>query len=486
MNWLIQQLQERPDAPGLYYGNRMWTFAEIGQEVQERMRYFSGCIPTTAVRIAVMSQNSQELYFTMLALWSLGKEIVCLNIHLQPRELEYQLTDAQVSFVLASEKCRTALQKVQNIKMIPLEQPTDYLEKGYLQFSDMSDEAVATIMYTSGTTGKPKGVIQRFKNHRASAEAAAINLGLSSADCWLCAVPLFHVSGLSIICRHLLYGCSIKLYEHFDAEMVTADLVRGHGSIMSVVPLMLEKLLAEFPDSGYHQKFRLFLLGGGPVSTAMLQECRHYGIEAIQSYGMTETCSQVISLNSKDSLKHIGAVGRPLEGVQIKIVDREYQTVSADTIGEIWLKGPSVISGYLNDAEWHHEKWTLDNWFRTGDMGYLDRHGYLYVVSRLSELIISGGENIYPVEVEHVLEMMPTIKTVAVIGEPDKMWGHVPVVYIVGTATQDEINTFLEGKLAKYKRPKKIYYCRVLPRTASGKLAKHRLLTAEREDFLWR
>ena len=198
---------------------------------------------------------------------------------------------------------------------------------------------------------------------------------------------------------------------------------------------------------------------------------------------MTETCSQVVALKFEDAALKIGSAGQPLKDMQIKIVDELGQEQPEKQVGEILLKGPNVVSGYLNQRQ--PEKWTADGWFKTGDMGYLDAQSYLYLVSRLSELIISGGENIYPTEVEQVLQAITGIKAAAVVGEPDAQWGAVPVAYVISDQeiTLAQIQDQCSRKLAKYKRPKRIYFCHSFPQTASGKIAKHRFMTEEERRF---
>ncbi|AQP53713.1 o-succinylbenzoate--CoA ligase [Vagococcus penaei] len=484
MNWLVKQINERPNHPALYVDDTVWTFAAIGRNVQQWMGYFSTIVPETTKRVAVLSHNSSAHYFTIVALWSLGKEVVCLNTHLQPEELEYQLDDAQVSFVIVDEFSQKKLTQLTGLMVIPMSLPQKHFSDSPWQ--DMGLDDVATIMYTSGTTGRPKGVVQRFAQHLASAKGTAQNVSITADDCWLCAVPLFHISGLSLICRQLILGCSIRLYRKFSATEVTRDLVAGKGSVMSVVTLMLNDLLKAYPPTGYHDCFRFFLLGGGPVSVATLETCQKLELPVIQSYGMTETCSQVVALSFADALTHLGSVGKPLANMVIKIVDALNQEVPALVTGEIWLKGPNIVTNYLHDTTWHDTKWTTDGWFRTGDMGYLTEDGYLYLVSRLSELIISGGENVYPTEVEQVLQQISSVQEVAVVGESHPKWGAVPVAYIVGHLTKAEMEDYLSSRLAKYKWPVAIYRCHNLPRTASGKLAKHRLLTKERDEYLWK
>ena len=485
-NWLQKQVNQRPDHPAFYWQDEVWSFTEVEQEVKQWAEVFSLKIPTEEKRVGLFSRNSKEMYFSILALWELGKELVFLNTHLSIQELSYQLSDAQVNFIVTATESLTFLAEVDTVTLIEMICPESKKVSTIEIANTYQLEASASIMYTSGTTGNPKGVVQSFSNHLASALATQENMNITVEDCWLCPVPLFHISGLSIIIRQLVLGCSFRLYSKFDAKTVTDDLTQGRGTVISVVAVMLQELLESYPATGYSPQFKAMLLGGGPISPKALETCESYKIPVIQSYGMTETCSQVVALSFGDAARKMGSAGKPLKGISLKIVDAKEQLLQPNEVGEILLKGKNVIRHYLNGEQWQTVKWTADGWFKTGDMGYLDEEGYLYLVSRLSELIISGGENIYPTEIEHVLQEFPGVKEVAVVGEPDEKWGAVPVAYIVGTSTitREEVNTFAENYLAKYKLPKRIYLCHSLPKTASGKLAKHRLTTTEREAFL--
>lgn len=485
-SWLQKQVNERPDHPAFYWQDEIWSFVEVGQEVKQWVDTFSMKIPNKEKRIGLFSRNSKEMYFSILALWELGKELVLLNTQLSIQELRYQLTDAKVNQVVVATESLSFFAKLDFLTVIEMVQSENSVLSTSETTATYQLDATASIMYTSGTTGNPKGVVQCFSNHLASALATQENMKITEADCWLCSVPLFHISGLSIIIRQLVLGCSLRLYSKFEAKTVTEDLADGRGTVISVVAVMLRELLEHYPKNGYSSTFKAMLLGGGPISPKALEKCESYGIPVIQSYGMTETCSQVVALSFEDAAKKIGSAGKPLTGIAIKIIDANEKQLEPNNVGEILLKGKNVVRHYLNGEQWQTVKWTPDGWFKTGDMGYLDEDGYLYLVSRLSELIISGGENIYPTEIEHVLQEFPGVKEVAVIGEPDEKWDAVPVAYIVGapSITAEMINAFAKQYLAKYKLPKRVYLCHSLPKTASGKLAKHRLTTIEREAFL--
>ncbi len=460
-SWLQRQAQFYPERPAFYWKDKSWSFYTLNQDVQGYAQYFQQHLPKNCSRVAIFSSNSQEMYLTILALWELGIEIQLLNTRLTDEEITFQLQDARTQVVI-SEKPLTIAMALAFPNEIPSVQPNNFVDCGY------QATATASIMYTSGTTGKPKGVPQTFAHHHASAIATQENMQITANDCWLCPTTLYHISGLSVLLRSLVLGMSVRLYEKYEVEKLASDIREGYGTIASVVSKMLMELLPLLPECP--TSFRHFLLGGGPISKEVLQQSEAQRFSVIQSFGMTETCSQVIALPPEKASQKLGSAGLPLKNVELKIEK-----------GEILLKGPSIVSSYLNRLTSMDE----ENWFHTGDLGYLDEEGYLYVLSRMSELIISGGENIYPAEIEYALMQHPQIKEAIVVGTEDPTWGQVPVAYLVinDSIQARTIPSYLTG-LAKYKHPKAYFIVSSIPKTASGKPLKRKFLTEERVNYI--
>ena len=462
-NWLLKQAATQPNQIAIDDGNERLSFAELKKQVEVLVGKIDHLNPGS--RVGLLTTNTLISYKLALAIMCSGRTIVWLNWRLAGEELERQIKDSGLQLCLVENSLwrsgMTSPFKSYSAFLITNADPGELIPV-------FKSDWVASIMYTSGTTGKPKGVLQTFGNHFYSAVSSALNLGLSPADKWLCVAPIFHISGFSIIMRGLIYGMTVRLVEKFRAEEIERILANETVTIMSVVPFMLKKLIQQQnkTNTHYNSAFRCMLLGGGTIDRETLEACLQRSIPVVQCYGMTETCSQIVALRSADALLKLGSVGQPLFSTQLKL--------SKD--GEILLKTPALTPGYLNLPDKLPSK-MIDGWYRTGDIGHLDKEGYLYIDGRADEMLISGGENIFPQEVEQVYQRYPQINEVAVVGQNDSVWGQVPVAFVVSDRRLSTTKLMNYGyeHLARYKVPQQYIFVSELPKNASGKIRRFML-----------
>lgn len=472
-HWLTKQAELSPNRIAIEWEDgRRVTFHQLKTRSQQLARKLANSGVKKGSHVAILSPNSMEMVTAIHALSYLGAVIVLLNIRLTAEELNFQVKDAEVSHLLTDDSMLETGQKLNVNVITSFTMAEKSAEKDVALQEEINLDDPFTIMYTSGTTGFPKGVVHTYGNHWWSAISSALNLGLNQEDKWLIPLPLFHVSGLSTLLKGIIYGMPVHLFVKFDERRVHEAIMTKGITIISVVTVMLQRWLHIMEEGERPDKLRCALLGGGPAPKSLLEKAKKRNIPVFQSYGMTETSSQIATLSPTDALRKLGSAGKPLFPAQLRIDKKDNEK-----IGEIVVKGPMVTKGYYNRDDANRDAFT-DGWLKTGDLGYLDEDGYLYVVDRRKDLIISGGENIYPSEIEGVLSGMEQIKEVGVAGKGDPDWGQVPVAFVVprGKIAKEEIYRFLQQKLAKYKWPKEIYFVDALPRNAANKLVRHKLL----------
>jgi O-succinylbenzoic acid--CoA ligase len=449
-DWLQQRADITPGRTALVFGSSTWTFAELDRLVDRAAASLSSRGVMARQRVGLHAPNGPGFVVTVHALMRIGAVLVPINTRLTPHEVEWQTRDAELSLVL------------DHAAMPGLTDASIAAQAPRREFN--LDEEWHSIVYTSGTTGRPKGAILTYGNHWWSAVASALNLGLEADDAWLACLPLFHVGGLSILLRSVICGMTAVVQPRFDAVEVNQAIDEQGVSIVSVVSTMLDRMLTERGDRPYPSTLRCVLLGGGPAPLPLLERAIAAHVPVVQTYGLTETASQVVTLAPEDAIRKVGSAGKPLMGSQIRIASD----------GEICVKGPTVSRGYLHDPEARP-----DAWLHTGDLGYLDDEGYLYVLDRRDDLIISGGENVYPAEVEAALLAHPAVGDAGAFGVPDAEWGRVVAAIVVLKPRQsvgsDELTAFCRQRLASYKVPRCIEFRESLPRNAAGKLLRREL-----------
>lgn len=418
--WLIRAAAMRPEHTALIVSGERLTYAEL----EGRARRGAGALAERGVRpgdrVALALPAGSSFCAALHGCALLGAVAVPIDPRL-PRAERHERLEG-VSLVVEDSLDGPPLRGVR----------------------DLDADEVATLMYTSGTTTSPKPVPLSYRNWLASALGSAVALGLDPNERWLCPLPLAHVGGLSVLMRSAVYGTTAVLVERFEAAAAAA-VINDPGdriTLVSVVATMLERLLV----AGLRQPptLRWALLGGGPIPGKLVARARGAGVPVAPTYGMTEACSQIATF------------GWPLPQTELAISPEK----------EILVRGPTVSEAAL----------AADGWLHTGDLGALDERGKLRLAGRLSEVIISGGENVAPVEVEEVLRAHPKVADAAVFGRPDPEWGEVVVAAIVprdGVAVDaEELRDHCGRRLARFKVPKVFELVEALPRTASGKLAR--------------
>jgi len=334
-------------------------------------------------------------------------------------------------------------------------------------------ETPASLCFTSGTAGEPQAAILTHGNFLWSALASARNLGVHADDLWLCAVPLHHVAGLSILTRSAHYGTGVLLQSRFDPDEVNEAIDREGVTLLSLVPPMLERLLRARGGRLFPTRLRAALVGGGPIPTPLLEEAAELRLRALPTYGMTETASQAATLSPREWPEGLGSAGRPLPFVRMEIRDAKGRALPRGEEGEIFVRGPMVAAGYFNAPDSSAAAFE-GRWFRTGDIGAWDAAGRLLVLDRRSDRIVVGGENVSPAEVERALRGHPAVADACVVGVSADAWGQEVAAAIQlrpgEVATPEEILRYAAATLSAFKLPRRIAVVPALPRSASGKL----------------
>jgi o-succinylbenzoate---CoA ligase len=436
-DWLAQRSQSAPERTALVADGADVTYAELEAEATWVARRLAAHGVRRGSVAALTMHPRREQVVLAHALMKVG----AVMLPLSPR-----LTETERAAIVDSEEPAVDLDDPGELTQTEADLPL-------LGEHDM--DAVCARVLTSGSSGLPKPVGLTYGNFLWNAVGSGFNIGVDPADRWLCCVPLSHIAGLGIFMRSVIYGTGAVLHDGFDVDRVAASLKEDRITIVSLVATMLSRLLDAGADlSGP----RAILVGGGPVPEEPLKEAIAKGATVVQTYGMTETCSQVTTLAPADASRKLGSAGRPLLTTHLRILD-----------GEILVQGPTVAPG-LADAE---------GWLHTGDLGHIDEEGFLYVQDRIDDLIVSGGENVVPAEVEEVLLRHPDVADAAVIGREDPEWQQAVTAVVVlrggSEVSPDDLRRHCGESLAGFKVPKRVELVATLPRTPSGKLMRRAL-----------
>ncbi len=485
MPWLAQRAETRPDALAVAADGTTWTYAQLTAEVRRRAARLRSRGIDRGARVGIVGENSLDWISTAHAVWWLGATLVPLHTRATDAELEAQLTQVPLALLVSDRKL------FQTAPSPPDATPAvlTFDELGRSRTDDCSPaqlrpDDVLTVLFTSGTTGQSKAVPLTVQNHLASATASENRLGRRADDHWLCCLPLCHIGGLAIVLRSVIYGTSFELLPGFDAARVADLLAHRPVTLASFVPTMLHRILDQV-DGPIASQLRAVLVGGGPISAEELREARRRGMPVLPTYGMTEACSQLATLeleeSSPDGDDHLHTAGKALSGVELRVERPDGTPAEPGESGVIWARGPMLTSGYLTNGQPADDG--LDQsrfrgrWFRTEDVGSIDADGYLAIEHRKSALIVSGGENIDPTEVERVLRGLDAVADAVVVGVDDDEWGELVHALVVPQPEEADFQQLIEelaatcrAQLARFKVPRRWAVIEQVPRTASGKI----------------
>lgn len=472
-HWLTKQAGLSPEKVAIEkIDGRKITFKTLETESKAYARKLATLGIGKNDHVAILSSNTLEAIYTIYAISYVGAVAVMLNTRLTTRELQEQLDMSEAKYLLATEALLGELELVMPVQLT-FHQLASLEETSVQLATEICLTDAFTMMFTSGTTGTPKAVMHTYGNHWSSAINSVLNLGLLKNDKWLLTISIFHVGGFAILIRSVIYGITVFLLEKYDRQHVHFAITQKQVTIASLVTLMLRHLMEELGEKELPKTCRAILLGGGGVPDILLPIVKEKQIPLFQSYGMTETSSQIVTLSAENIHTKLGSSGKPLFSADLKIDQPD-----TDGVGEIFVKGPMVMCGYFKN-NFANKRSYSGEWLKTGDLGRLDVDGYLYVIDRRTDLIISGGENVYPSEVENVIGNMQGVDEVAVVGQVDEKWGQIPVAFIVTRdveLTAQVIIDFLKTEVAAFKVPKAIYYLDALPKNATNKVLRRKLL----------
>ena len=460
MNWLAERAAQTPGAPALEYLDARWNYESLNNWVETLAIGLESRGIRQGMRIGIYLPN-QPVYVALIhALARIGAVAVPLNIRLTEAELKWQLEQSQCDLLICESELIGLSKQILASELISTPQQFPARTRPPLKL-----DSVQGIFFTSGTTGFPKGVLLTFDNYHASALASAERLGVDPRDRWLLTMPLYHIGGMSIVFRSVLYGTEIVLHSGFDVDAVHHALTSENIALVSLVPTMLHRLLEKYPAFKPSPSLRVILLGGAGTPASLVEKALALNLPLALTYGLTEATSQVATSTPEQTRAKPGSLGKPLPGTTVSIVDESGNSLPNGEIGEIVVSGGTVMQGYLGRSR-------LKRDLHTGDIGYLDPDGDLWILTRRSDLIVSGGENIYPEEVERTLMKHPAVSEACVVGAPDPKWGQsvAAAVVLCEPCSGEDLIQFLRGQLAGYKAPKRIVFVESLPYTASGKL----------------
>lgn len=480
----------RPDAPALTYRDRTQSFGALHDASSRTANALRARGVGPGDRVAVLSKNRPEMYELIYACNKIGAVMAALNWRLSAREIALILTDCEASLLIVDDTGAELLPSNPSVPVVrfgpefdAMRADADRQDPSY----EGSPEETALILYTSGTTGLPKGVMLPNRGMSYTRDLAK-SWGMTEQSVNLVAMPLFHIGGCGYGSSTMLAGGHTVLMEAVDVPEMLRLILRYRVTHTFLVPAVVQSLLnADGVRDADLSSLELLMYGAAPMGDVLLKRAMDaFGCDFMHAYGMTESSGTVVTLEPESHDPGgprsglLKSCGRALPWVELRVVDpASGKDTPVGEVGEIWLRTPMVMTGYWHNDAATRDAITPDGWYRTGDAAYLDDEGHVFLFDRFKDMIISGGENIYPAEIENVLNGHPAVTEVGVIGIPHEKWGETPLAVIVQkpgqSARAEDLIAYTRANLATYKCPSCIVFADSLPRNASGKLLKHEM-----------
>lgn len=489
-SWPARRARMTPDKPALVQAGRVTTYAELEHRSTKLALGLRERGVTRGDRVAFLGLNSIELVETMFAVAKLGAVFLPVNTRLAPPELQHVLSDSGAKLLIwqAAFEPGVTSPEVAGLELERVRIGNDggaSLAALFGRHDDVLDEAIGLddlfmIQYTSGTSGRPKGVVLSHANIVWNVFNLVVDVDLGSDEVALVTAPLFHTAALNqVLFPTILKGGTALIEAKFDPERAI-ELIEAEGVTLLFGVTSMYLALAATPRFAEADlsTLRSALSGGAPIPESLLHTWLDRGLMITQGYGLTESSPGATMLRAADGVRKLGSAGTACFFTDVRVVSPTMEPVGVGEPGEVLVQGPNVTSGYWQNQAATEDAF-VDGWLRTGDLAVVDDEGYLRIVDRIKDMFISGGENVYPVEVEQVIHSHPEIVECAVVGVPDERWGEVGRAFVTlregADLTEAELIAYLDGRLARYKIPRSVVVVPDLPHNASGKLVKSRL-----------
>ncbi len=484
---LYQQLnhwvQSTPDSPAIVFDEQEMTFGQLGSRIEEVKAVLAGTFHITkGNRVVYLGMNHPDMIALLFACADLGAIFCPWNTRLAREEYNYLLRDAEPEVCFFDDNFAAMIPELDTSRC--LMQSLDGLENLTTDVAKPPQKDVADapllLVYTSGTTGRPKGVLLSQNAVWANTDNCQALYSFAPGQKVQVTLPLFHVGGLCILLLPaLLHGATIHLHAKFDPVIALADIEDNRITTSIFVPAQMAAMMA-LPDWSQRDLSSMdyVVVGSSIIPLEQIQQFHARGIPVSQVYGATETGPAAIGLEIEDAGSHEGSAGTPVKHCQIEVRKNDGTVCGPGMPGEIWVRGENILSGYWRNKD-ETAKVLVDGWYNTGDIGKIDADGFYWIVDRSKDVVISGGENIYPAEIEAVALQHPAITAIAVVGKADPHWGETPVAAVEiqpgHSLTLADLQTFLTDQIAQYKHPKSLLILDALPRNVMGKVEKSAL-----------